>query len=56
MVGLVYMGQFNFGVSMGNGDGEIGNVLAPASPDGNEILAAKIPAGTKITPISSPNG
>jgi hypothetical protein len=38
------------------GDGDLQNVPSPASPDGDGKLPVKLPAGTKITPIGSPNG
>jgi hypothetical protein len=44
------------GSPTGNGDGDLQNVLLPASPDGDGNFPVKLPAGTKNTPIASPNG
>jgi hypothetical protein len=40
----------------GIGDGELGNICVPASPDGDMFWSAKLLAGSKITPFTSPNG
>jgi len=40
----------------GNGDGAMGNIPAPASPDGAEFHPIKPPVGRRIAPVPSPNG
>ena len=44
------------GTPAGNGDGEVGNVPTPASPDGAYIQPVNVPVEDKSFPFSSPNG
>ena len=44
------------GTPTGSGDGDRRNAPIPGSPDGDAFLPVNIPAGTKITPFTSPNG
>jgi hypothetical protein len=45
----------NSGIPTGIGDGESENAPSPASPDGDEFWSAKLPAGSKNLPFTSPN-
>ena len=44
------------GSPTGNEDGDIRNVLPPASPDGDGNMPIKLPMGTKNISFASPNG
>lgn len=56
LLARLYCIQLNSGTPTGIGDGELQNVTVPTSPDGDQILAVKLPAGIKIAPFRSPNG